>query len=159
MIEYFNSNLYAFWFAVGFILLGIELLAFGLATGVILFIGLAALATGGLLWFSIIPLSWASSIATFSFCSIALSVLLWKPLKKLQNTETALQKDNSSDLIGYEFRLADNISLSQPSVTRYSGIEWKVELDDSADITTIKAGSKVRVTSVDAGKFRVAPAE
>ena len=40
MVEYFNDNIYSFWFVVGFLLLIIEALALGFSTGFILFIGL-----------------------------------------------------------------------------------------------------------------------
>jgi len=157
MIEYFNSHLHAFWFAVGFILLGIELVALGFGTGFILFIGLSALTTGSLLWFNVISDSWLASITTFTICSIVISAILWKPFKNLQHKNIAPLKDNSSDLVGYTFRLNEDISISQLGSTRYSGIVWKVEIDDNSGQTAIPSGTKVEVTSVDTGKFRVKP--
>ena len=155
MIEYFNNNIYSFWFAAGFILLALEAIAFGFSTGFVLFIGLAALLTGGLLWIGLVPATWISSIATFAISSALVSIALWKPLKSLQSDKDLAEKDNSSDLIGLKFRLDEDISITKPGTTRYSGIEWKVEIALDADITEISAGTTVIVVSVDVGKFHV----
>lgn len=154
MIEYFNTNQHAFWFALGFLLLAVEVLALGLATGVVLFSGIGALLTGGLIWSGILPHTWLAGIATFGLASFLSAVLLWKPLLKMQKDNTG-HKDDSSDFIGHEFRLDMPISLTEPGKTRYSGVEWRVEIDDNAGIETIAAGEKVTVTSLDAGILRV----
>jgi membrane protein implicated in regulation of membrane protease activity len=79
---------------------------------------------------------------------------LWKPLLKFQNFDVP-EKDNSSDMVGHKFRLEQDVSLTQPGSTRYSGIEWRVEIDTAAECEAIAAGTRVVVTSVDAGVFRV----
>lgn len=154
MIEYFNVNQYAFWFAVGFLLLAIEILALGLATGVVLFSGIGALLTGALMWAGLLPTDWLAGIASFGVCSFGSAVLLWKPLLKMQRKDSN-HKDTSSDFIGHEFRLEERITASSPGKTRYSGVEWRVEIDDGAGTESIEAGQKVVVTSLDAGVFRV----
>ena len=154
MIEYFNANQYAFWFAAGFLLLAVEVLALGLATGVVLFSSIGALLTGALMWAGLLPNDWLAGIASFGVCSFVSAVVLWKPLLKMQRKDTA-HKETSSDFIGYEFRLEEAITLSNPGKTRYSGIEWRVEIDDGAGTDSIDAGQKVVVTSLDAGVFRV----
>lgn len=155
MMDYFNDNIYNFWFLVGFVLLVIEALAFGFSTGFILFVGLGALLTGGLLWLAVVPATWMASIATFSLSSVVVSALLWKSLKRLQNDKPSPLKDNSSDLIGLTFRLDNELTTTSPTTTRYSGIEWKVEIDFMSEEDVISPGSVVSVVSVDAGKFRV----
>ncbi len=155
MIEYFNNNVYSFWFLVGFILLAVEALAFGFSTGFILFVGLAALITGGTVWFGLIAATWSASIATFAVSSVVVSVVLWKPLKALQNSRDIPKKDNSSDFVGLKFRLDDDISVTSPGKTRYSGIEWQVEIALDSDLKEITADTTVVVVSVDVGKFRV----
>lgn len=158
MIEYFDNHLYSFWFATGFILLGLELLVLGFSTGFVLFIGLAALVTGGLLWFAILPSSWAYSTASFAILSVGLSAALWKPFKSLEPKGDTPPPDSSSDLIGHQFRLQTEISHTQAGSTRYSGISWRVVPDSSLpDTITIAAGKLVTVSSLDAGVFRVKP--
>jgi len=158
MVEYLNNNIYSFWFTVGFILLAIEALAFGFTTGFVLFVGLAALMTGGLIWFDLVPATWIASMAAFAVSSVLISAVLWKPLKSIQRHSTSPDKDNSSDLIGLTFRLNEDISITSPGATRYSGIEWQVEIAHDAQTESISKGAAVVVVSVSAGKFWVAMA-
>jgi membrane protein implicated in regulation of membrane protease activity len=158
MIEYFNTHLYAFWFVAGFVLLGIELLVLGFSTGFVLFLGIAALVTGGLVWAEVIPLTWLSTIATFAISSVVVSAVLWRPFKALQENQAVPEKDNTSDLIGHEFRLGEEVTLQKPGKTRYSGIEWRVDIDKTFVGNSIDAGLLVKVVSVDAGRFYVVPA-
>lgn len=156
-MEYINSHLHAFWFVVGFVLLAVELLVLGFATGFVLFLGLGALVTGGLIWFAVIPATWLASIPSFAISSLLFTALLWKPLKRLNRGNASPAEDRSSDLIGLEFRLESDITRQSPGKTRYSGIEWKVEIDNRCEQNEISTGSLVAVVGVDAGKFRVKP--
>jgi membrane protein implicated in regulation of membrane protease activity len=158
MIEYFDAHQYAFWFTLGFGLLVLEALVFGFSSGVVLFTGIGALLTGGLLWGEVLPASWLNGIACFGICSSVSAALLWKPLLKFQNFDVPV-KDNSSDMVGHRFRLQQDVSRTRPGSTHYSGVEWRVEIDDEADCEAINAGTRVVVTSVDAGVFRVRSAD
>ncbi len=155
MIEFFNDNIYSFWFAIGFLLLVIEALALGFSTGFILFIGLGALLTGGAIWFELVPATWLSSIATFALSSVFISLLLWKPLRAIQRNSKPPKKDNSSDIIGLLWWLKREISTTAPGITRYSGVEWQVVIDHASEQQMIAAGTMVVVVSVDAGTFWV----
>ncbi len=155
MIDYIQNNQPSFWFSLGFLLLVIEALVLGFTSGVVLFAGLGGLITGGMMWFGVIPHSWFAGFVTFGLSSGVAASLLWKPLLRLQNFDTPA-KDNSSDLIGHRFRLTAPITLTTPGTTRYSGIEWRVEIDpEASNATEIGAGELVEVSSVDAGLFRV----
>lgn len=158
MIEYFNANQHAFWVTVGFALLIIEAVALGFSTGVLLFSALGALVTGGLLWAGVLPDTWLAGTASFGVSSAVLALLLWKPLLKLQNYEVP-DKDNSSDLVGLRFVLKETVTRSQPGSTRYSGIDWRVEIDPRLGIDQIDAGTPVAVMSVEVGLFRIMPDE
>lgn len=157
MLGYLNAHMAEFWFMLGFILLAIELVAFGMASGVLLFAGIGALITGALFALGILPESWIAGIASLGISSSASAVLLWKPFKKIQDGSN-VDHTPTSDLIGYKFRLDTEISTTVPGKTRYSGIEWKVEIALDAGVDAIAAGEVVEVTSVDAGLFRVRPA-
>ena len=156
MIGYLQENQHAFWFLVGFVLLAIEIGFLGLASGIVLFSGIGALVTGVMLWAGWLPDTWLAGIASFGISSFACAVILWKPLLRLQNYSTPA-KDNSSDLIGREFRLQQTITATRHGSTQYSGIEWRVEIDGSTGAESIEAGERVVVASVDAGVFRVRP--
>ena len=123
----------------------------------VLFAGLGGLITGGLMMAELIPSTWLAGISSFGISSGVSAALLWKPLLKFQNFD-APGKDNSSDLVGHQFRLMETITTTAPGSTKYSGIEWRVEIDHQCKQEQIDAGQLVRVTSVDAGLFQVSPA-
>ena len=158
MIEYFQENQHALWFTIGFILLAIEIGFLGFASGIVLFSGIGALITGLILWLGWLPETWLAGIASFGISSFASAVILWKPLLRMQNYETPA-KDNSSDLIGYEFTLQQPVTTTSHGTTQYSGVEWRVEINNESEIDSIGSGERVVVTSVDAGVFRVRPIE
>jgi len=154
MIEYFEANQHAFWFALGFVLLALEIGYLGLASGLVLFSGIGALLTGLLIWLGWLPETWLAGVASLGISSFLIALVLWKPLLRFQN-QKAPGKDNSSDLIGHEFHLQQDITTNTYGKTQYSGIEWRVEIDAHSGLTSLDSGSQVVVTSVDAGVFRV----
>lgn len=156
MLDYINANQASFWFVVGFSLLALELVAFGLATGILLFGSIGALITGVVFWFGLVPQSWLAGVAVFAVSSAISTILLWGPLKKLQGS-SELGSDRSSDLIGYEFRLEERIALGSHGRTKYSGVSWRVEIDESAAVEHIDKNQKVQVARVGAGVFGVIP--
>jgi membrane protein implicated in regulation of membrane protease activity len=148
------SNQATLWLTLGFILLAIELLAFGFA-GVLLFGSLGALLTGTLLWLEVLPNNFVSGVSCFAVSTAVITALLWIPLRRLQSG-AEMGNDRSSDLIGHTFVVNSDISHSDHGVHKYSGISWRVE--PSKDyLTSIAAGSQVRVTAVNAGVFFVEP--
>ena len=162
MMEYLNAHQYSFWITVGFVLLIVEVVALGFSSGVLLFSAIGALITGGLMSLGWLPETWLAGVACFGVASALSAILLWKPLLRLQNYEVA-EKDNSSDLIGYRFTLEQPVSRLSHGATRYSGVEWRVELGSTQAAGAepgpdkLEAGTQVRVVSVDAGIFRVLP--
>ena len=83
-----------------------------------------------------------------------ITALLWKQLKKLQGDRPAA-KDNSSDLVGHTFVVENEITKTKPGITHYSGISWRVEIANDADVDVIAAGKTVKVSSVEVGLFKV----
>ena len=153
MIEYINAHQSGFWIATGFALLAAEVLLFGFSTIVFLFAGLGAIVTGLAMMSGVLPETWIAGISCFGISTGVVSAVLWKPLKSMQDNKTAPRRQ-TSDLIGYEFVLQQDISVSQPGQHRYSGVDWKVELDGQGD-DQLSSGQRVTVTSIDAGIFRV----
>ena len=154
MIEYINNHLSGFWIALGFALLAAEVLLFGFTTIILLFAGIGALVTGLMLSVGVLPETWIASTACFGITTGISSALLWKPLMKMQDVSAA-QKKQKSDFIGLEFVLEDDISNTAPGKHRYSGIDWKVELDAGSEKDALSKGSRVIVTAVDVGIMRV----
>ncbi|MET1256477.1 NfeD family protein [Aliikangiella maris] len=155
MTEYITQHMAEFWLVLGFVLLAIEVIT-GFVSGIFLFAGLGGVLTGGLMSFGILPETWIAGFAGTGINSGLLTVALWKPFKKLQNNEP-VAKDNSSDIIGYQFVLKETISSTDSVVTSYSGINWRVEIDPAFNIQSINKGQRVEVTSVEVGLFKVKP--
>ncbi|MGB5677115.1 MAG: NfeD family protein [Gammaproteobacteria bacterium] len=151
--DYIVSHQTEFWLMFGFIMLALEVVT-GFTTGVFLFGGLGALTTGLLMSFGMLPVTWIAGVSCTGISSGIATLLLWKPLKKLQGDRPA-GKDNSSDLVGHEFVVDSDIAINKPGATKYSGITWKVEIDKEAGVDTIEAGQRVSVTSGEVGVFKV----
>ncbi len=154
LIEYLNEHQSEFWIVSGFIILILEITLLGLATGILLFVGLGAMVTGLLMQIGILPETWLAGLSGLGISSGITAIVLWRPLKHLQGGRTP-DKDRSSDLIGFEFVLTQNIDKQTPGKTRYSGVDWRVEISPETDTQFIAAGQRVMVTSVDVGVFRV----
>ena len=152
---YIHNHQAEFWIFLGFALLVIEVVT-GLTTGILLFGGLGALATGLIMSSGLLPETWIAGISSTGICSAIITALLWRPLQKFQGGRD-IRKDNSSDLVGYEFVVEQDIDTLKPGNKRYSGIVWRVEIDPDAGVDRIVPGQRVAVTSVDVGVFRVKP--
>ncbi len=155
-MEMFLANQTAVWLALGFVLLAIELVAFGMGSGVLLFGSIGALITGALLWFGLVPDLFIAAVACFAVSTALATALLWKPLKSLQSG-TELGNDRSSDLIGHRFFVTDDINRTVHSQQKYSGITWRVEPGHELKSADISAGTEVEVVAVKVGVFYVAP--
>jgi inner membrane protein len=155
--DYIVTHQAEFWLVFGFAMLVIEVLT-GFTTGVFLFGGLGALTTGLLMSFAVLPETWIAGVSSTGISSGIITMLLWKPLKRLQG-DRPLEKDNSSDLVGHEFVVETDITQIKPGETHYSGIRWKVELARDAGVDTIAAGQTVKVSSVEVGVFKVIPVQ
>jgi len=151
--EYINTHHAEFWILLGFLMLAIEV-STGMVTGILLFGGIGAVLTGLLMMTGLLNETWEIGMTSTAISATLIALVLWKPLKNLQNDDVA-KKDNSSDLVGYEFVLQQDINLLTPGTTHYSGIEWKVEIHKDAGVDEISAATRVEVCSVDVGKFRV----
>ncbi|KPJ92630.1 MAG: hypothetical protein AMJ53_08980 [Gammaproteobacteria bacterium SG8_11] len=154
LIDYIQAHQAEFWIAVGFLLLAIEVLVMGFTTLFLFFIGLGALVTGFLMMGGILPQTWTAGVSSLGICSGMVAVALWKPLHRMQGKRTP-KKDVSSDFTGLEFVLEQDITTVAPGKKRYSGVDWKVEIDHEAGVDSIAAGQRVVVTSVEVGLFRV----
>ena len=158
MIDYINNHLAGFWIAAGFLLLALEALVFGFSTIVLLFGGIGALTTGLLMTVGVLPETWVAGISAFGISTGMAGVLLWKPFKSLQNRRGEAVRPRS-DLEGLEFHLEQPLRRNQPGRHRYSGIDWTVEIDDCCPLDELEPGCKVRVMTVEVGRFSVCPVD
>ena len=155
MVDYINGHMSGFWIALGFVLLAAEVLLFGFTTIIFLFAGLGALASGLLMSAGLIPETWVAGTACFGIATGVCSAVLWKPLKSMQDRSVPEQKP-TSDLVGLEFVSQEDLSTTTPGSYRYSGIDWRVEIDSSSDVEALTKGDRVTVVSVEVGLLSVA---
>ncbi len=153
-MEYINNNFPGFWIALGFALLAAEVLVFGFSTIILLFAGIGAIVTGLLMTAGLLAETWTAGLSCFGIATGISSALLWIPMKKLQNGSVS-KSGLSSDFIGIDFILNEDVSVTKPGKHPYSGVEWKVEIDKDSEHDSFMKGDRVEVTSVDAGIFRV----
>lgn len=154
MVDYINSHMSGFWIALGFAMLAAEVLLFGFTTIIFLFAGIGALTAGLLMSAGFLPETWVAGTACFGIATGISSAILWKPLKNMQDKSAPARKP-TSDFVGLEFVLMSDISKTSAGNHRYSGIDWKVEIDSSSETDAINKGERVAVVSVDVGVLRV----
>lgn len=151
-MEWFSTHMTQSLIVLGLLLLTVEIVILGFATFILFFVGMAAVATGILMYFSVIPETALSAALAVALLTAIDAALLWKPLKKLQQ-----QVDNKpvkNDLVGLEFYLNSPVSPSENPMHRYSGILWTL-----TSKRLIPAGAKVKVVNVSVGVMEVAHCE
>lgn len=134
--------------AVGLFLAAIDMMVFGFATFFLTLLGLATLTTGALIYFGVLTDSTSIIIATITVFTGLYGVVLWKPLKQLQ--EKRQSSKVNSDLTGMSFILQQDISPGSPGTYHYSGIDWTVETTE-----VITEGTEVEVIDLQVGVMRV----
>jgi len=142
-MEYFLENPAHLWYLIAGISFVIELSVMGLS-GPLLFFAIASLTTGILVSIGIID-SWQSEIFTVGLLTAVVTIILWKPLKSLQNSKN--QTDNSSDMVGLTVLATTEINISSGTI-RYSGINWQARLADEAHGITIDEKSQCKIVAI-----------
>lgn len=149
-METLNDYLPTLLIFIGLAMLAIEVGVLGFSIMVLFFIGLGCLATGLLMLVNLVPQTLVGALLGSGVLSLLAAVGLWKPLQRLQNTPVS--KAVTSDLIGSEFVLDEDVSNDTPAQVKFSGITWKV-IADSA----IAKGTRVEVTGTAVGELTVRP--
>ncbi|OAN17754.1 hypothetical protein A3K86_02210 [Photobacterium jeanii] len=154
-MDIFGISLAQLTIIIGLIVLSVEAFVLGLSTIALLAVGVAAVIAGALAWIGVIPETWLSLVSTTGIGAGVLTLLLWKPLKRLQNSK--VEPNNvHSDFIGLTFTLTAPLSLNaDPVYVKHSGIQWQLLLDPQSEEQTLPQGSQVKVVGVAVGKFTV----
>ena len=137
---------------LGLLTLIIEVLILGCSTFVLLFFGIAMLFTSGLIYMGMIEANWISTILTLAIITLALAIVLWNPLKKLQNKPS--KTDIKSDFAVITFKLEKDLSPSERYTFNYSGIQWQIKSE-----TQIEKGVMVEVIKKEVGVLWVKPVD
>ena len=151
-MEYFLENHHHFWYLLAAVSLVVELSIMGLS-GPLLFFAIASLVTGVLVNIGIIS-GWESEILIAGILSAITALVLWKPLKTLQNTKQAVNE--SSDMIGLKVPVSAEITVMAGSV-RYSGINWQARLAEDCTETSISENSQCEIVAITGNTMLVKP--
>ncbi|OUR63047.1 acriflavin resistance protein [Colwellia sp. 39_35_sub15_T18] len=131
-MQYFLENPAHLWFLIAGLSFVIELSIMGLS-GPLLFFAIASLMTGILVNIDLLD-SWQMQVLAVGILTAITAIILWKPLKQLQNPRTTT--DTSSDMIGLKVPASADITTTSGSI-RYSGINWSARLAEDCGVDKI----------------------
>ncbi|HWK55153.1 MAG TPA: NfeD family protein [Hyphomicrobiales bacterium] len=149
-MAWLSANLVSLLIGGGLALLAIEVGVLGFSVFILFFIGLACLLTGVMMWLTLIPATLWAACVSIAILTLLLAVLLWTPLKRLQNSVKTTEV--KGDLIGQHLILDTAVSPTTPGRQRYSGVEWQLHCD-----CALPAGAEVEIVKVEVGVLKVAP--
>lgn len=151
-MEYFLENPDHLWYLIAGVSFVIELSIMGLS-GPLLFFALASFGTGILVSVGFID-GWKSEVLTVGLLTAVIAVVLWKPLKSLQNSKR--KTDDSSDMIGLTVLVSSEINSTSGSI-RYSGIDWQARLADEVNVESINKQSQCQIVAITGTTMLVKP--
>lgn len=136
------------WISGGLILLGLEVLVPG---AFLFWIGLAAIATGLIVW--VLPLPWPAALVVFAVGAVSAAVLGRRLMAHRSSTpaDAPHLHQRGAALVGREVMLAQPISGGQGEIS-IDDTMWRVTGDD------MPAGTRVRITGLEGSLLRVSGA-
>ena len=149
-MEYFLENPAHLWFLIAGLSFVIELSIMGLS-GPLLFFAIASLITGILVNIDLLD-SWQIQVLAVGILTAITAIILWKPLKKLQNSR--MTTDTSSDMIGLKVPASADITATSGSI-RYSGINWNARLADDCNVEKINDKSQCEIVAISGNTMLV----
>lgn len=149
-MEYFLENPDHLWFLIAGLSFVIELSIMGLS-GPLLFFAIASLVTGILVNTGLLN-DWQSQVFAVGILTAITALILWKPLKRFQNTKSAT--DTSSDMIGLRVLASADITAISGSI-RYSGINWNARLADNSNVEKINDKSQCQIVAISGNTMLV----
>ena len=147
-MSWFVDNMAETMVILGLALLAIEILILGFATFILLFVGIAAIITGALMYMVVIPDTLLAGLMSMGIFTALSAFLLWSPLKKMQMDVDPTEAKN--DLIGHRFTLEADVSADNQPEYKFSGIMWRLTADEA-----LTAGTAVEVIHTDVGQLKV----
>lgn len=152
LLQYFSAHHdHAFYLLAGVSFL-LELSVMGLG-GPLLFFAIASLITGVLISVGVVS-GWELEFFVAGVLSAAIAVLLWKPLRKFQNSGGG--SDTSSDMIGQQVLTSSEVTVSGGTI-RHSGINWNARLVADAAVANIPVSTSCVIAGVDGNVMVVKP--
>lgn len=151
-MQTFLENQQLIWYAIAGLSLVLELGIMGLS-GPLLFFAIASAITGILINVGLIE-GWQSQILVVGILTAVITLVLWKPLKSMQNSRS--KTDDSSDMIGLQVPVVDDVTNAEGSI-RYSGLNWNARLADEVDVEVIETSSMCTIVAITGTTMLVKP--
>lgn len=138
------------WWALGFILLVIEMVAPGFF---FLFLGAAA-GVMGVILFVAPDLGWQSQLVLYSILSV-ISITAWRiwVKKNPMETDEPTLNQRGTQYVGRVFILEQDMPLGRGKI-QVDDTTWRAVCDDGPDLTT---GSRVKVVDIDGTTLKIEP--
>ncbi len=152
IINYFSENHAQLFYFIAGLSFVIELTLLGLS-GPLLFFAIASTFTGMLIHLNIVS-GWESECLTVGLLTAIITLALWKPLKRFQNSGGGA--DTSSDMIGKQVPSTSEITHEQGQV-RFSGIDWNARLTSDCQVKLVAKNTACIITGVDGNVMLVKP--
>ncbi|MBE0370948.1 NfeD family protein [Pseudoalteromonas sp. MMG013] len=149
-MSYFIENTAQALVILGILALIIEVAVLGFATFVLLFLGLSLVFSGGMMYAGLLEPNWLNALWVNAILTFGFALLLWKPLKRMQ--ENVDSKQVNSDFADIEFTLEHELNHEANVQHAYSGIQWQLKSENP-----ISKGTAVRVTKKEVGVLWVEP--
>ncbi|WP_333797004.1 NfeD family protein [Rheinheimera sp.] len=122
----------------------------------LLSLGIASFLAATLLSLGILPDSWPAMLTALAISTLLLALLLWKPLRKLQQGHVRLTESPAiSDFVGSRLTLSADAGKSHSSTVQFSGLSWQLKLSPDCPTDTLPAGTEVEITSATVGLLLV----
>lgn len=122
----------------------------------LLSLGIASFLAATLLSFGILPDSWPAMLTALAISTLLLALLLWKPLRQLQQSNVKLAENPAiSDFVGNRFTLSMDASKVQSSTVQFSGLSWQLKLSPDCPKDSLPAGTEVQISSASVGLLLV----
>ena len=128
-----------------------ELTLMGMS-GPLLFFAMGCFVTAVLISLGLIS-GWEAEAFTVGISTAAITLMLWKPLKRFQNSGGGA--DTSSDMIGKQVTTRSEVSSSGGSI-RYSGIDWNSRLAEGLQVN-IPTDTACEIVGVEGNVMLVKP--
>ena len=151
-MNYFFEHHDQLWYLIAGLSFVIELSVMGLS-GPLLFFAIGSLLTGVLASLGLVT-TWQMEVFAVGILSAITAVILWTPLKKLQNLKN--KNNNSSDMIGLNVPASAEITEHQGNV-RYSGVDWNARLAKECHVECIAINTRCEIVAISGTTMIVKP--
>lgn len=143
-MSWLAENLANVLIAAGIGALIVDMIFFGFGTFILIFLGGSLLISGLAMLVGVLPSTMDAALWSNAVLTAILGVLLWKPLRRIQNRNGSKQITN--DFASEPFVLQQDVDIQGLAERMYSGVRWKLKSE-----TPISKGTLVEVTKVDVG--------